>query len=143
MDGHRTCFLALSPYTRRGFVDSALYTQTNMIRSIGRMLGLPPLNKFDAYADVMAACFTGSPDLTPYTHVKNGVPLDERNPSGAGMTPADRYWQAKSLALNWSEIDGPDPYWLNRVNWYSLFKDARPYPGRAGERPLAGEAAGE
>ena len=65
-------------------------------------------------------------EMTPYTAVPNNVPLDERNPAGPAMTPADRYWQEKSLALNWSEIDGPDPYWLNRINWHSLFKGTRP-----------------
>jgi hypothetical protein len=139
IDGHRTVYQAISPYTRRGFVDSTLYTQANMIRSIGRMLGLDPLNKFDAYADPMEACFTDTPDATPYTRVGNNVPLDERNPSEATMTPMDRYWLAKSLSLDWSHIDGPDPYWLNRIHWYSYYKGSRPYPARPGEEPLAGK----
>jgi hypothetical protein len=143
IDGHRSCFLILSPYTKRGFVDSTLYTQTNLIRSIELMLGISPMNKFDATAEPFAACFTDTPDLTPYAHVPNNVPLDERNPSGAGMTPADRYWQAKSLSLDWSGLDAPDPYWLNRVNWYSLFRGTRPYPARPGERPQTGEPADE
>jgi hypothetical protein len=140
VDGHRTCYLALSPYARRGHLDSTLYTQANMVRSIGMMLGLDPLNKFDAYAEPMEGCFTDTPDYTLYTRVANTVPLDERNPAGAALTPADRYWLAKSLALNWREIDGPDPYWLNRINWYSLHKGTRPYPARPGERPQEGEA---
>ena len=48
VDGHRTVFMAISPYNRRGTVDSTFYTQTNMIRSIEMMLGLDPMNKFDA-----------------------------------------------------------------------------------------------
>ena len=55
----------------------------------------------------------------------------------ARLTPADRYWLAKTRELNWSEIDGPDPYWLNRINWYSIYKGMRPYPARAGEQPGA------
>ncbi len=139
IDGHRTVYQAISPYTRRGYVDSTLYTQANMIRSIGMMLGLDPMNQFDAYAEPMAACFSDTPDFTPYTRVGNNVALDERNPSGATMTPADRYWLAKSLSLDWSQIDGPDPYWLNRINWYSFHKGTRPYPARPGEEPLAGK----
>jgi hypothetical protein len=41
----------------------------------------------------------------------------------------------KTLELDWSHLDAPDPYWLNRINWYSLFKGSRPYPGRPGEEP--------
>src|SRR5262249_41403461 len=99
------------------------------------MLGLDPLNKFDSVADPMVDCFTDDLDLTSYKAVPNNVPLDERNPSGGEMTAADRYWLEKTMELDWSHIDGPDPYWLNRINWYSLFKGSRPYPAREGERP--------
>ncbi len=136
VDGHRTVFLAISPYTRRRFVDSTFYTQTNMIRSISRMmLGLDPMNKFDALADPMAACFTNTLDLKAYVAMPNNIPLTERNPSGKAMTERDRYWLAKTQELDWSHLDAPDPYWLNRINWYSLHKDTRPYPGRPGEEP--------
>ena len=137
VDGHRTVFMAVSPYTRRRFVDSSFYTTISMVRSIGLMLGLPPLNRFDALADPLSACFSDEPDLTPYSHVLNNVPLDERNPSGAKLTALDRFWLAKTLSLDWSHIDAPDPYWLNRINWYSLYKGSRPYPGRPGEEPGA------
>jgi hypothetical protein len=139
VDGHRTCYMAISPYTRRKHLDSTLYTQPNMFRSMGLMLGLAPLNKFDACAYPMENCFQDTPDLTPYTHVPNNVPLDERNPSKSAMTPADRFWLEKTLALDWSKLDSPDPYWLNRINWWSIYRHTRPYPGRPDERPLVGE----
>jgi DNA-binding beta-propeller fold protein YncE len=139
VDGHRTVFLAISPYTRRRFVDSTFYTQTNMIRSIEMMLGLDPMNKFDALADPMAACFTNTLDLKAYVAMPNNVPLTERNPSGKAMTDRDRYWLAKTQELDWSHLDAPDPYWLNRINWYSLYKDERPYPARPGEGPGAAD----
>jgi DNA-binding beta-propeller fold protein YncE len=135
VDGHRTVFMAISPYNRRRTVDSTFYTQTNMIRSIELILGIDPMNKFDSVADPMAACFADTPDLTPYRAVANNVALDERNPSGVVMTARQRYWLDKSLALDWSRLDGPDPYWLNRINWYSLMGDAQPYPARDGEQP--------
>ncbi len=69
VDGHRTMFMAISPYNRRKTVDSTFYTQTNMIRSIEMMLGLDPMNKFDSVADPMAACFGDELDLTPYQAV--------------------------------------------------------------------------
>jgi hypothetical protein len=139
VDGHRTVYMAIGPYVRRAFVDSTLYTTTNMLRSIGLMLGLSPLSRFDALADPLAACFSDTADLTPYQAVPNHVPLDERNPSGPRMTESDRFWQEKTLSLDWSHLDAPDPYWLNRIHWYSLFKGTRPYPARPGERPGVGE----
>ena len=135
VDGHRTVVMAISPYTRRKFVDSSFYNTASLIRSIGMMLGFDPLNRFDAMADPLAACFNNAIDLTPYRHVANHVALDERNPSGKKMTSAERYWMEKTLELDWSHIDAADPYWLNRINWYSVFKGTRDYPGRPGERP--------
>ena len=110
-----------------------------MFRSIGLMLGLAPLNKFDACAYPMEACFTDLPNVTPYEHVANNVPLDERNPSGSTLRPIDKFWLDKTLALDWSNLDAPDPYWLNRINWWSIYRDTRPYPGRPDDRPLSGE----
>ena len=135
VDGHRTAFLAISPYNRRGTVDSSFYTGTNMIRSIEMMLGLDPMNKFDSVSDPMIACFRDELDLTPYRATPNNVPLDERNPSGHAMTDADRFWLEKTRSLDWSHLDAPDPYWLNRITWYSLYKGTREYPGRPGEQP--------
>jgi DNA-binding beta-propeller fold protein YncE len=140
VDGHRTVFLAISPYNRRRTVDSTFYTQTNMIRSIERMLGLDPMNRFDSVADPMVACFADDLDLTPYRHVPNNIPLDERNPSGPGLTAADRFWIEKTRALDWSHLDAPDPYWLNRIHWYSLYRGTRPYPSRPGDRPGLADA---
>ena len=142
VDGHRTVFMAISPYTKRRHLDSSFYTTTSMIRSIELMLGLDPMNKFDALADPIVDCFSDTPDLTPFTPVRNNVPLDEHNPSRRSrrVTAADIYWLNKTESLDWSKLDAPDPYWLNRINWYSLFKGTRPYPDRPGEAPGQHEA---
>jgi hypothetical protein len=105
-----------------------------MIRSIELMLGLEAMNKFDAVADPMVACFDDVLDPTPYQSVPNNVPLDERHKPGRKLTESDRYWREKTESLDWDHIDAPDPYWLNRIVWYSLFDGSREYPGRPGER---------
>ena len=135
VDGHRTVFMVISPYTRRKFVDSAFYAQTSMIRSMEMILGLDPMNRFDALAEPITTCFTDRLDLTPYRAVENNIPLDERNPEGTAMNRDDRFWLEKSRSLDWSHVDAPDPYWLNRIIWYSVHKGASPYPARPGEEP--------
>ena len=106
-----------------------------MIRSIEMILGLDPMNRFDALADPISTCFTDALDLTPYRAVPSNIPLDERNPAGTAMNRDDRFWLEKTRELDWSHIDAPDPYWLNRIIWYSIHKGASPYPGRPGEQP--------
>ncbi len=84
VDGHRTVFMAISPYNRRKTVDSTFYTQTNMIRSIEMMLGLDPMNKFDSVADPMVACFSDQLDLTPYRPVAEQRAARRTKPLGRG-----------------------------------------------------------
>ena len=111
-----------------------------MIRSIEMILGLDPMNRFDALADPITTCFTDTLDLTPYRAVPSNIPLDERNPAGTAMNWDDRYWLEKTRELDWSHIDAPDPYWLNRIIWYSMHKGARPLsrPARRATRPGRG-----
>ena len=132
VDGHRTVCLVISPNTKRGFVDSTLYTQISILRSIELMLGLDPMNRFDAVATPFAACFTDTPDFTPYTAKPNRVPLDDMNPPLSKLSGDELFWAKKSASLDWSDVDTADWYWLNRIVWFSLH-GARPYPGDSGE----------
>jgi DNA-binding beta-propeller fold protein YncE len=142
VDGHRVPYMVISPYTKRHAVDSHFYTTASMLRSIGLILHLDPMTRFDALADPITTCFTETPDLTPYTHVANNVPLDEHNPPPTQASAQDRYWQKKSLALDWSHIDAADPYWLSRINWYSLTSGTRPFPITPGQATIRnGESA--
>jgi len=132
VDGHRTSYLVLSPYVRRKFVDSTLYTTVSMLRSIELMLGLDPMNKFDALTPPIATCFADTPDLTPYTAKPNAIPLDDMNPPVAAQSGKELYWTKQSLALDWSGLDRPDNEVLNRVIWHSVKGVNVPYPMDAG-----------
>ena len=135
VDGHRSVCLVVSPYSKRGAVNSEFTTQLRTLRTIETMLGFKPMTKFDMIARPMTECFTDKPDFTPYTLTPNRVPLGERNPSKDQMNSQDAYWASVSDSLDWTGVDRADFYWLNRIVWYSLYKGARPYPGRAGEEP--------
>jgi DNA-binding beta-propeller fold protein YncE len=128
VDGHRTVCLAISPYTRRGFVDSTLYTQISILRSIELMLGLDPMTKFDALATPFSACFTDTPDLRPYAARPNRVKLDDMNPPTRALKGKELYWAKRSMGLDWSGVDTADWYTLNRVVWHSLHGVDAPYP---------------
>jgi len=139
VDGHRVPYMVLSPYTKRRHVDSTFHTGTNMLRSIELMLRIDPMTKFDALAQPITSCFNEKPDLTPYNHVPNNIPLDEHNPAPALMSSADRYWIHKTRELDWSHIDAANPYWLSRVNWYSLTGGKIPFPSTPGQAPAVAQ----
>src|SRR4029079_14543649 len=106
IDGHRTVALVVSPYTKRGAVDSTNYNQTSMVRTMELLLGLPPMNQLDASATPMTACFTETPDLTPYQAVPNNIPLDRLNPELADIkNPRQLHWAKMSLEQPLDEVD--------------------------------------
>lgn len=130
VDGHRTVFLTVSPYVRRKFVDRTMNNTVSMIRSIELMLGLDPMNKFDALTPPLAACFMDTPDLTPFDSTPNRIALDVMNPPVKAQKGKEFYWTKRSLALDWSGPDRPDADTLNRVIWHTLHGVDTPYPTR-------------
>lgn len=132
IDGHRSIAQVISPYTKRGFVDSTNYNQTSMVRTIELLLGLPPMNQFDASATPMATCFADKPDLTPYTAVKNNIPLDRLNPSLSEIKdPRQLYWAKVSQGLPFDDVDEADEDTLNRILWFAARGRDDTYPAWA------------
>jgi hypothetical protein len=132
VDGHRTVAFVISPYSRRAAVDSTNYNQTGMIRSIELVLGLPPMNQFDASAAAMAGCFTETADLAPYAALPNSIPLDRLNPDLSKISdPRQRHWALASLAMPLDDIDEADEDTLNRVLWHAVRGRDDTYPAWA------------
>jgi len=66
VDSHRTVFLAVSPYARKNYVSHRNSSFPGLLKTIFEILGLPPLNLFDATATDLSDCFTSQADFTPY-----------------------------------------------------------------------------
>ncbi|MEW6161523.1 MAG: beta-propeller fold lactonase family protein, partial [Verrucomicrobiota bacterium] len=79
VDAHRTIAYAISPYVKRGSVDSTMYSTASMLRTIELILGLNPMSQFDAAARPMYHSFQSTPDLRPYRSREANVDLNERN----------------------------------------------------------------
>jgi YVTN family beta-propeller protein len=130
VDAHRTVALAISPYTRRHFVDHTNYNQTGMVKTIELILGLPPMNQLDLSATPMRYCFTDRPHLSPYKALPNRIRLDEMNPPLKKLTGKARAWAEKSMRLNFSDGDAADEDTLNRILWHATRGYDTPYPER-------------
>jgi hypothetical protein len=133
VDGHRTVGFVISPYTRRGVVDSRYYTQIDWIRAMEQVLGLPPMNQMDMAVDptALAHLFVRKPDLTPYEAAPNTIPLDELNPGVASLSGVQKEWALASQQLDFSRPDAADEQMLNRAIWYGTKGFATPYPADA------------
>lgn len=129
VDGHRSLCLVVSPYTRRGAVVSRFYNQTSVLRTMERILGLPPMNQFDALSPLMEDCFTAKPDVRPYAALPNGVPLDEMNPPAGSLKPRERAAALRSLSMDFRHPDAANEDSLNRILWSAAMGEA-PYPAQ-------------
>jgi len=130
VDGHRTVYMAYSPYIKRHFVDHTMYNTVSMIRSIELMLGIAPMNKFDALTPPLSACFTDTPDTTPYTTTPANIALDQMNTPLSALSGEERRWTKVSMGLDWSGPDHADPQTLNEVLWHTMHGMNVPYPAR-------------
>src|SRR5207245_381760 len=65
IDSHRTVLIAAGPYIRRNYVSHVHSSFPGLLKTVFRLLGVTPLNLYDAAASDLADCFTTSPDFTP------------------------------------------------------------------------------
>jgi YVTN family beta-propeller protein len=129
VSGYRTTAYVISPYTKRGAVISTQYNQTSLLRTMELMLGLPPMNQFDATATPMTDCFTATPDFTPFKSVPNNVPLDEMNPDPKAIhDPLLRKNAYASARLPLDKIDACPEDLFNRILWHAMKGSQVPYP---------------
>jgi len=130
VDGHRGPAFVISPYTHRnGAVDSTLYSNPNMVRTIEQILGLPPMNQYDRAAQTMINAFTATPDFTPYVRVANLVPLDDMNPLPAALNGLKKKMALASARMDFSKPDAAPANLLNHIIWWSVKGYDKPYPG--------------
>ncbi|MFG2053121.1 bifunctional YncE family protein/alkaline phosphatase family protein [Micromonospora sp. NPDC048930] len=157
VDGHRAPIQIISPWARRGVVDSHYYTQITMIRTIEQILGIHPMNQKDSAASPMRGAFTQNADLTPFTVLPNRTSLTAglktppacgldtpapQNPNAAAAPSATVPADKQPVAAQWDEwkshqrLTGPDakpdfanPAQMNHFTWYQAHDWKKPYPG--------------
>ena len=128
VDGHRTVAQAISPYTRRGAVDSTFYSQASMIKTIELILGLPTMSLFDLIANDMRNAFQSTPVLTPYTAEIPKQSIYEANPALRGLRGKARQAAEASLRMNFRDPDSAPTGKVNRMIWASVRGWDAPYP---------------
>lgn len=113
VDARRTIGMVVSPYTKRGKVDSTLYTTSSYLRTMELLLGLPPMTQYDAAATPMYESFGTAADLRPYSALPPQWDVNEKN------KPTDFGAQA-SLEMNLDEIDEAPMREFNEIIWKSV-----------------------
>ncbi|HTB12300.1 MAG TPA: alkaline phosphatase family protein [Bryobacteraceae bacterium] len=124
VDSHRSPVFVMSPYTRRGIIDSSMYNQSSVLRTMELILGLRPLTHFDAGARPMAMAFASAPNMAPYEAEKPRISLTEKNPASTASA-------ARSAKMDFSDADLADDDELNAVLWEAIKKTPAPVPVRS------------
>jgi len=126
VDAHRSVLLLASPWARRGAVDSTFYTTSSVVRTMGLLLGLPPLSQYDAGATPLWNAFSARPETAAplFRALPSRWPLDERNPQAfRSLIPARDLAAGPDLA---------DERLLNEEIWESVHpRERMPTPRRS------------
>ena len=113
VDAHRTVGLVISPWMKRGIVDSTMYTTSSFVKTMDLILGLPSMTQSDDAATPMYAAFTSAPVFDAIENMPPKTDLSMRNPATGALARA-------SLKLDFSDYDRADPDELNRILWSAL-----------------------
>ncbi len=139
VDGHRTIAFAISPYIKRGHIDSTFYSHQSIVKTIELILGLPTLSLFDLIANDMRASFQDEPDMSPYSAVTPSQSLFDMNPPVSALKGEARKAAIASAKMRWDVPDAAPTARLNRIVWHMVKGWNTPYPAerRAVFAPLA------
>ncbi len=74
IDAHRTVLMALGPWVKKNYVSHVNTSFPGLLKTIFRLLGIPPLNLYDATATGLSDLFTTKPDPQTY----KVLPVDQR-----------------------------------------------------------------
>ena len=129
VSGYRTTAYVAGPYVKRHAVVSTPYNTVSLVRTIEQILGLPPMNQFDAAATPMYDAFTDTPDFAPFASVPRRVPYETVNPPRKKIAnPVQRKMAAMSAKLDFSRPDACPEDVLNRILWHAMKGGDAPYP---------------
>ena len=139
VDARRTVGLVLSPYVKRGIVDSTLYSTSSFVRSIELLLGMSPMSQYDAAAMPLYASFGTVAESTPFTVIPPMIDVNAKNTNKS-------YGAEESKKMDFSDVDRAPMHALNAIIWKSIKGADSPVPSPVHRfRPLIdpGEGSGD
>jgi len=113
VDARRTMGLVVSPYVKRGIVDSTLYSTSSFVRSMELLLGMPPMSQYDAAALPLYASFGTTPEVTPFTVIAPRIDVNAKNTKKS-------YGAEESMKMDLSDVDRAPMHALNEIIWKSV-----------------------
>jgi DNA-binding beta-propeller fold protein YncE len=124
VDAHRSIALVISrfsPHSDSPFVDHHFYTTVGMVHTMEDLLGLPPMNLFDAHAPLLAPLFAGPGTQPPYQaddkNLRSGLLYQMNDNKTLGAK--------QSVKMDFSRPDAADAQVLNAILWQDAHRGTR------------------
>ena len=121
IDSHRSPAWVISPWVKRRTVNSTMYNQASVLRTMEIILGMRPMTTYDAGARPMFSVFGEQLSAGGYAVEKPQTPLDARNPANTASA-------ARSERMNFKEADDVDEDELNDILWVAIKGPGVPLP---------------
>ncbi|MBI1741358.1 MAG: beta-propeller fold lactonase family protein [Acidobacteriales bacterium] len=113
VDAHRSTAFVISKYsprTEKPFVDSNFYTTVSMVHTMEELLGLPPMNLFDAHAPLMTLLFSGPGTQPPYQaddkNLRSGLIYQINGKKAPGAKESSQMDFSRPDAANAAQLNG-------------------------------------
>jgi YVTN family beta-propeller protein len=121
VDSHRSTCYVISPWVQRHAVNSTMYNQASVLRTMEIILGMHPMTTYDAGARPMFGVFAAAPTPAVYTLEKPQISLTDRNPAKSPTA-------ARSNRMNFKDADDIDDDELNAILWAAIKGPDVPMP---------------
>ncbi len=125
VDAHRSIAFVISPFIKKATRDSRFYNTDSMLRTMELLLGLPPMNQYDAIAAPIAVFDPAAANDAPFEAI---LPAREIV-AEVNKSTAYRAKDSARLLNPLKEESDPDEE-LNDILWHALKGKNTPKPAR-------------
>jgi YVTN family beta-propeller protein len=121
VDCHRSTAYVISPFVHPGLVDSRFYNTDSALRTMELLLGLQPMNQYDATANPFMIF-----DSTPTNAAPYRATMPAREIATAINTPKAYRANDSTKLISWYKEDSMADLELNDILWHSIKGSVKP-----------------
>lgn len=110
INAHRTFALAMGPWVKKGYLETNLYSQVDILKTTEAVFGLPPMSQWDQNASVFSSIWTDHPDFAQTKVLPIQVPV------AVNAGKCDKY------TLMRREAGASGHYLHPNSKWYAWFR---------------------
>jgi hypothetical protein len=124
VDTHRSIAFVISPWIKKGTIDSRFYDTNSVLKSMELLLGLSPMSQYDAFANPIVGGWDKAPDNDqPYSAILPAQAIiAEMNPTLTALGKSDprRPLAEQCSKMNFQVEDAVPAQVLNEAIWQSV-----------------------